>query len=218
MIKLIGFKRAVILGILLLLNLALASAYLLAFQPMQSNATMARDGVTAEISDLQGRIQNVKQEMELFKQNLPKYEALQQRGFFLDQDRFRLSRDLDAARTASGVKAFSYNIADIAQVYNMDASANMQRLILSRIDVNNVDILVDSDFFLFIDLMQQRFPAHLRLHSFHIRRAADLTEETLKVIASGQPARIIEADAIFDWMTLVPQVTAAVPGTPGATP
>lgn len=218
MIKLIGFKRAIILGVLLAINIVLACAYLFAFQPMQMDALAGRDGVTAEISDLQSRIQNVKQEIELFNQNLPKYQALQGRGFFLEQDRFRLGRDLDAARVASGVKAFSYNVANIADVPNADATANGQKLILSRIDITNPDLVTDVEFYQFLDTMLQQFPAHLRLNAFHLRRSDTLREETLKMIAAGQPAYIMQGDAVFDWMTMVPIAAPAAPGTPGATP
>lgn len=218
MIKLVGFKRAIILGALLVINLILACAFLFAFQPMETDALMARDGVTAEIDDLQGRIQNVRQEIELFNQNLPKYQTLADRGFFLEQDRFRLGRDLDAARVVSGVKAFSYNVANIADVSNSEAQAAGQRLILSRIDITNLDMNTDIEFFQLLDAMQRQFPAHLRLNAFHLRRTDALSEATLKLIASGQPSYIMQADVVFDWITMVPAAASAAPGTPGATP
>lgn len=218
MMKLIGFKRLLILGIMLGLNLFFGVVYMLAVDPLQSQAQSEYDAVTNEIGGLQGRIQNIKHEMAEFQKNLPKYEDLKTRGFFLDQDRFRMSRDLDALRASSGIKAFSYNIADIKDVPNATATTAQMKVINSRIDVNNVMVLTDEEFYKFLDQMQTQFPPQVRLQSFRVARATDFGAQTLQTIASGQPARTVEATAVFDWYTLVPITATADPNNPqGAT-
>lgn len=215
MMKLIGFKRALLLGIFLAINLVLGSVYLLGIEPMRSEAQMTYDSVNGEIGGLQGRIQNIKQEMALYQESLPKYEALHKNGFFLEQDRFRMGRDLGDVRGASGLRGFSYNIADIKDMPNSEAASQNMRLINSRIDINNVDTITDEEFYRFLDLMQTQFPTHVRVQSFRMQRAGILDEQVLKSLAGGQTIRIVDAAAVIDWMTIVP-LAPAVPAAPVA--
>lgn len=212
--KLIGVRRALVLVFLAVLNLAVAFVYLGVVEPMRQEATMARDGVAGQIADLQSRIQNIKQELELFHQNLPKYQALEKRGFFLGQDRFKMGRDLGDVRTLAGLSGFSYNINDIKPIENNDAASVQMRLINSRIQVSNVVTLLDNNFYTFLDMMNEAFPSHVRLHSFTVRKSAPLSETALTAITKKQQVNLMTAEANFDWLTMVP-ADAANPGAGG---
>lgn len=214
MIKLIGFKRLVTMAVLLGINAVVGGVYMTVVDPMRLQTEMAKAGLLAQIADLQGKIQNIKQEVADFHKNLPRYEELKTRGFFLEQDRFRMGRDLDAVRTASGIKAFSYNIADIKDVPNIEATQAQMRIISSRIDVSHVSLVTDEEFYKFIDLMQEQFPTQLRLQSFQVRRANELTPQALASMAEGKKVDIIDATVIFDWMTMVPMPPTADPNIP----
>ncbi len=115
-----------------------------------------------------------------------------------------MSRDLDAIRLAAGLRGFSYNINDIQTVKNADADAASMKLINSRILINNVGLLLDSDFYTFFDLMNDRFPSHLRMHSFMVSRTGPLTEQVLNGLSGPNALPVVVAEASYDWMTLVP--------------
>ena len=215
MIKLIGLKRGLILLALLAINVILLSIYMFGIEPMRMESEQQRDGVRAEIADFQGKIQNIKQEVITFNENLPKYNTMKDRGFFLPQDRFQMGRDLDAARAASRVKGFNYDISDIRTIPSIEATNAQMRLVNSRFELKNIDLLTDDDFFLFVDMMDQKFPQQLRLQSFTMRRTGELTADTLKNLATTGKAGILEVNATFDWFTLVPIPKTPDPATAG---
>lgn len=202
--KLIGIRRALVLVFLLALNAAVAFVYLGMIEPMRQEAEASRNGVIGQIADLQSRILNVKQELILFRENLPKYQVLEGRGFFLGQDRFKMGRDLGDVRTLAGLSGFSYNINDIKTVENADAAAAQLKLITSRIQVSNVVTLLDNNFYAFLDMMDEAFPAHVRLHSFTVKKSASLDEAALQAISKNQQVNLMTAEATFDWLTVVP--------------
>jgi hypothetical protein len=202
--KLIGVRRALILVFLLVLNLAVAFVYLGMIEPMRQGAESSRNGVVSQISDLQSRIQNIKQELDLFHQNLPKYQALETRGFFLGQDRFKMGRDLGDVRTLAGLSGFSYNINDIKTIDNNDTASIQMNLIASRIQVSNVVTLLDNNVYTFLDMMNEAFPAHVRLNSFTVKKSNPLSEAALTAITKNQQVSLMTAEATFDWLTIVP--------------
>lgn len=79
--KLIGIKRALLLGILLAINLALAGTFFFVIEPMRERARIQLLGIEGQIAGLQSKIQNVKRELADFERNLPRYEELKSVGF-----------------------------------------------------------------------------------------------------------------------------------------
>ncbi|MDE1151904.1 MAG: hypothetical protein PW788_05135 [Micavibrio sp.] len=215
MIKLIGIKRIIVLAILLGINVAIAIAYFLIFEPMRSETEEKLNGITTEISTLQGKIQNTKQDLIDYKINLPKFKQLKGMGFMSAQDRFQLSRDLNDVRTGAGVAGFSFRVDDIKKIENADATAAQMQLINSHISVDNVSSVLDINFYDFLDKMEINFPAHLRINDFTIERKDPVNADTLRKIAAQQPVSLISAKASFDWLTMIP-VPPVDPNNPNA--
>lgn len=204
MIKLIGIKRALILAILLAANLAIAGIFFFGILPMRAKASADLTTVQGEISSLQGKINNVKQELADFKRNLPKYENLKSVGFFSAQDRFQLERDLNKVQEKSGLQGFSYTVSEVQTLENADAQKSNSRIIKSVIKIENPFALVDKQFYDFVHVMMRDFPAHVRLQSFSLARKGALDNETLKKIRSQDIRTLMDANAVFEWMTIVP--------------
>ncbi len=202
--KLIGIKRALILAILLAINLAVAGLYFFVIEPMRSNATVQLSSIEGEISGLQSKIQNVKRELDDFKQNLPRYEQLNKVGFFNNQDRFELMRHLDAVKTESGLVGFPFDVTEVRELPSTDAAASQSRLVYSRISLKDLPTMVDIDFFRFVDVMMGTFPAHIRLNTFSIKRVPNLDTAFLTQVRKQEKISAIDAQATFDWMTIVP--------------
>lgn len=205
--KLIGIKRALILAILLAINLAIAGLYFLVIEPMRSRASIQLAGIEGEIAGLQSKIQGVKRELADFKVNLPKYEELNAVGFFNGQDRFELMRNLDRVKDQAGLAGFPFDVTEIKEVSNSDAAASKSRLVYSRISIKELPVLVDSDFYSFVDTMQQTFPAHVRLNSFEIARVNHMDAQLIKDIRAKKKHTAMNVKVSFDWLTIVPAAT-----------
>lgn len=203
--KLIGVRRALILAILFAVNLAIAAAFFLQLSPMRDDAQRKLDGVNTQIGDTSQKIASIKSDLETFNKTLPQYQALQAKGFTLNQDRFRMSRDLDDVRKKAQLAGFSFSIADIKKIESADAKGANLQLIDSRIKIDNVVSLLDLNFYDFVDLMGSDFPLHVRLQSFDLLRKDPLNAAALAHIARKDPVNLISATAEFDWLTVVPQ-------------
>ena len=201
--KLIGVKRALILAILLAINLAIAAVYFLQIGPMKEEAQMRLAGVNGEISTQSQKISNIRADLAKFRETLPLYQELERRGFALNQDRFRMSRDLDDVRNRAKLAGFSFVINDIKKIANTEADAAQMQLIDSRIKIDNVVSLIDPPLYEFIDLMQSQFPAHVRVQSFEITRKDPLDAVALGKITRRESVNLISAKVTFDWLTVV---------------
>lgn len=214
--KLIGIKRLILLGILAGINAAIAAAYFLWIGPMLTDSQNALAAVSGEISKRQGQIQNTKAELADYKENLPKYEALKGRGFMSGQDRFQISRDLDAVRTNAQLGGFSFNISDLRSIENADATAAQLKVLNSRITLDQVGSTLDVNFYDFNDRMNAQFPAHVRLQKMEIKRSLPLNNATMRRIAQLENVPLLTASTIYDWMTVVPLAPPVDPNNPNA--
>jgi len=204
--KRIGLKRLIILAVLLGLNAGIAAAFFLWIEPMRTEAAATVTRMEGEIKDLQTKITNIKFEIKEFERLKPKYEELHQQGFFLNQDRFGINRDLEGVRVKSGVRKFAFSVENVREIESKEAELAKMRLIGSRIELSKIDALLDTDFFHLIETMMQEFPSHIRLDSFQLSRAAPLNEKTMERLAeTGGNMSLIEARAYFDWVTIVPR-------------
>lgn len=209
MIKLIGIKRALILAVLLAANVAIAGIFFLAILPMNVKAGADLKKVEGEITALQKKINDVKNEVADFNRNLPRYEQLQSAGFFSAQDRFQLERDLNAVQTKSGVQGFNYTVSEVQTLDNAEAKKSKSRVIKSQINVENPFTMTDIEFYKLVMTMMRDFPSHVRLQSFNIARKEELDNETLSKIRTQELRSLISAAAVFEWMTIVPDDTPA---------
>lgn len=214
--KLIGIKRVILLAILAGINAAIAAAYFLWISPMLSDSQNSLSAMSGEISTLQGKIQNTKTELAEFKDNMPKYEALRARGFMSGQDRFQISRDLDAVRKNASLAGFNFNINDLQVVESTEAKDAKLRVLNSRLMVDQVSSLLDVNLYDFIDRMETDFPAHVRLQQLSIRRKEPLNNSALVRISLNEPINLVLASAVFDWVTVVPETPPVDPNNPNA--
>jgi hypothetical protein len=214
--KLIGLKRAIILAVLLLINVLIAGVYFLQVMPMAEESARKLNEVNGQIASTSQKISSIKADLETFKVTLPQYRELEAKGFTLPQDRFRMSRDLDAVRLKAELAGFKFTINDIRRVESPDVDPTPMQLIYRRIKVDNVESLLDINIYNFIDAMQRDFPAHTRFQSLQIRRKDPLNGAALAKIQRREKVDLITAEAQFDWLTIVPKATdEAGSGPPG---
>lgn len=216
MIKLLGFRRTLILGILLGLNVVFLAVYYLWATPQIGVHEMQLNGLRNEIGTLQTNIQNTKTDLQLLRENLPFYDELLRRGFYQDQDRFTMSRSLDEVKTAARIQGFSFSVGDIREIPNNDTAAAGKRLLHSRVELKGISSLMDVNFFDLLSTIEQDYPVHVRIHSYKIARDP-LTEEKLRRLTEGAVSTV-NAEIVFDWFSMggLAQEQGAVPGGPVA--
>lgn len=205
MIKLIGFKRIVLLTCLAALNLSLFGLYFFSIGPMLTEVTAQRDGLNAQVAELVGKIDNIKSDVAFVKDNTENFNNLQAQGFFWTQDRLIINRSLEALRNKSGVSTFSFSVGDVTEIPNATAAEINHRLISSRIKVEKIGSATDANIYALAQNMKEGFPAAVRIQNLSLTRTRDVNEQALKDLAQGMPVNFIDATLEFDWITMVPK-------------
>lgn len=217
MIKLLGLKRAMLLGILLAINILLGVAFATWAMPAKAEAEADLNRVKGEISGLQGKINTIKEDLRVLQADLPRYEALLARGFVQPQDRFVIGRSLEEVKNRTSLMGFSFSVGDIVTVPSNDAKLAGKRLISSRISISKVASLLDAHFFDFIQLLETDYPPHARINKFDIKKQTTVNAQMLQGLGQA-PKSLIDANLEVDWLTLdeIPQTPAGtMPGMPG---
>ena len=205
MIKLIGVQRIVAIVFLLAVNAAVGASWFFVMQPMQQQAQDNLNAVNAKINSLRLSIRNIKSELAQLKRDQGKYDALVNNGFFMQQDRFVIGKQLKTLRDQSGLMGFSYKVGDIRDIKDNDVAKAKYQLIDSQIDIDQVVSYTDINLFEFLQGLESNFPGHVRLDSFSVHRTGKIDKGMLKNIAEHKPVSLIDAKASFDWITMVPK-------------
>lgn len=214
MIKLLGFKRTLILGILLGVNALLGVIYLLWASPQTAALNTQLMGLRSEISNLQTGIQNTKTDMQMLEQNLPTYDMLIKKGFMQEQDRFVMSRALEDIKAKSHVQGFSFSVGDIREITNADAQLAGKRLLHSRVQLNSISSPLDINVFDMVRLIETEYPVHARISSFKISREGALNQERIDAMVEA-PVSLVASELVFDWFSMSDIPQAVTPGVPG---
>ena len=216
MIKLIGFKRLIFLACMVALNLSVLGVYFFSIGQMLDDVTSQKSTVDGQISELRGKIGNIKQDMAFAKDNLPKYNELKDKGFFQNQDRFAIDRIMKDLRAQTGISNFNYDVSALKEIPNADADAVNYRLIDSHIKVDKIISPLDTNIYILAQALPHVFPPYARIQKMDITRAAEVNEQALKDISEGKPVNFVNANIEFDWITMVPKPEAAA--SPANTP
>lgn len=215
MMKLIGLKRIIAICILLGINFLVFSVYLTTLAPMLEDAQRQLRAVDGQILDLRGKIATAKQETAFVKENLPKYRELQDKGLFLEQDRFMIDRLLQDMRSKAGIANFSFAVGDLTALPNADAESIGYTLASSRISIDKIISPLDNNIYVFLQNIKDAFPEYTRLQKFSIQRTAKVNEQLLNDLSDGKQVSAVGANIVFDWMTLASNASGQFPDAAG---
>ncbi len=215
--KLIGGKRLTQLAVLGGLNVCLLAGWLLWAMPLKEETQTELSGIEGQIGNLRASILNVKDEMKFFQENQANYETMKTSGFFMPQDRFVISRQLEDMRRVFRIIGFSYVIGDNEAVPNTDAQGSKSKLINSRIKFTNMNLYIDTDIYAFLNALNGFLPGYARINDVEIRRTNEFSNDSLQKIMDRLPVGLLEATVTVDLMTMVPEadLPIAAPGTGG---
>ena len=100
-------------------------------------------------------------------------------------------------------------MSEVQTLENAEAKKSKSRIIKSQITIERPFALVDRQFYDFVHVMMQDFPAHVRLQSFALARRGELDNETLAKVRTQEIRSLMDANAVFEWMTIVPEEAPA---------
>lgn len=203
-VKLVGTRRAALLGVTLSINLAIAAAWFFVVEPMRVKGEMGLAGVNAQIGQLAQNTQNIKLELAAFPAKYEYYARLEKSGFFSAQDRFEAGRLIDVLREKAGLLGYQYRIDALQDMADDKAAASNLRLVRSSVTIDSISSVLDTNVFTLLRVIRDVFPQHTRIDKFEIRRVKELDEPTLRQIAQA-PVQLTGASVTFDWLTIMPQ-------------
>lgn len=206
MIQLIGIQRLAAIFLLLLVNGAAGAAYFVVLEPLRAQAETDFNSMKNQVTKLRSDIYNMKEDLKKLQAGIVDYEALQEKGYFLQQDRFLISRQLEDVRLASELGGFSFDVSSIQSVPNAEVEKAGYKLQHSKIIINNVVSYTDQSFFDFLQEYTDSFPGHGRVASYTISRKGDVTPTELQRVRNRESVSLIDARAELNWFTMVQDV------------
>lgn len=204
MIKVIGAKRVVILGVLVVLNAATAALTYLYMVPEADASEKRLRTLRGENQTTSADIERMQIEFEQLDQQQDKFDALKADGFFKAQVRSvakKLFKDIqDESRVVSAVA--SVRPGSIEE--NEEAKKSNYKVLVSPVDIQ-IQAFDDGDIFNYLHILEQKFPGHLAIDKISMQRATDISGPVLRAIATGGNPVLINANVKFSWRTMIPE-------------
>lgn len=201
-VKLIGVTRLTMLGLTASVFFLFFAIYLFVVNPMLEDAQSQLSRVKGEISSLRNKINSVKKDIEYMNENVSKYEAILNQGFFDDQDRFKVVSVIDELKAKAGVEKFSYTIGEREEVESADAKTMGYALVKRSIKLSSIQDVIDINIYSFFQRIKDIFPTYVHIKDFAIKKNKNVTIPILRDIANNKEKNMVTAEISFDWVTL----------------
>ena len=203
MIKVLGFKRIVILLSLLGLNAFLGFLAYMHFIPQQDMKERELRGVRGEVSTLRADIEGLMVEFEQLDEQREEFEELKKDGFFDGQSRRKAELIFKKIQERSGVISAVASIDSGEFEDNEEAKKANHKILKSPMKVN-IEAVNDLDVFRYIYLVDEFFPGHVTIDKINLKRQSDVSGTVLRGIASGKNPPLVTADLEMSWRTMIP--------------
>ena len=206
MIKILGFRRIIILAVLLALNTVFGLSAYMYFMPQKTSKDRELRTMRGKVSTLKADIDGLLVEFDQLDQQLDTYKALKDRGFFDTQSRRKAELVLQEIQDRSSVISAVASIAGGEFGENTQAIKADHQILKSPIQIN-IEALNDLDVYRYIYLMDEYFPGHISIENISIKRESDLNGVVLRAIASKNPPPLVKANLELSWRTMIPITT-----------
>ncbi len=204
MIKILGIKRVMTLGIMIAVNLVLAAALYSLILPQKAKSENELRSTRSAVNARRDEVTKLKTEYEQIQEQKNLFGNLQDAGFFGTQDRIEARKMIEQIQLESKVLAARYDIQAIQVQENPVAAVSDHVILHSPVKVS-LDALDDIDVYSFMYWAQNAFPGHIGITGLTVERKLDVDEITLKQIGNGVPVVLVTATVDFSWDTMVPR-------------
>ncbi len=204
MIKILGFRRVIILLALAALNGLLAAGYYLYMAPEQIKLERNLKSVRGLASSVQSDIAKLEVEFSQLEDQQAKFEDLRSDGFFEDQDRYELENALQMTQAESNVLLAKATVSAGEILEDENAQKSEHKILSSEITID-IEATNDLDIYKYLFLLEKNVPGHISIEEFNIVRDGDISGTVLRSIASGEEPTLVTAKVRFFWKTMIPQ-------------
>jgi len=211
MVKVLGFRRIVILLALIAINAILGAVAYMHFIPQKDIKERELRGVRGQVSTLRTDISNLEIEFEQLDEQREEFEMLKKDGFFDGQSRRKAELIFQKIQKSSGVVSAVASVSAGAFEENEEAKKANHKILNSPIVVR-IEAVNDLDIYRYIYLVNEFFPGHVGIDTIKIRREADVSGTVLRGIASGKNPPLVTADLRLAWRTMIPDTDNAQQG------
>lgn len=204
MIDILGYKRVILLSVLLLLNIALiglAYAYLFPKQQIRQNELY---GIQGEVSNLSADIDRIQIQLDQLKDQKGAFEGLREYGFFNNQSRLAAKNILESVQKEARVSSAVASVGRGEVEPSINADKAGYKVVRSPIKVT-LGAVDDIAIYKYIDLIKKAFPGHVSIVDMSISRESEVTGTILRGIASGQNPSLTQANIELIWRTMIPE-------------
>lgn len=203
MMNLLGFKRLVIIGALLLLNVVLIPSLYLYFLPQNARLQSQLQDLTAQATQKATEAQNLREQFATIQQQKVLFENIQAAGFLTDQSRAVARRRIEEIQQFTHVLRAGYEVS-AATIEKYDEATAAGYMVLDSPLTINVDALDDVDIYNFIYWIEMTMPGHIALEDLKMERNYTVNEGTLRNIGNGIPTVMVKGTMKVAWRTMVP--------------
>jgi len=217
MIYVLGTKRLIILGALIVINVLVGSLTYFYLVPRGVKLSSELTAVTGSLTQKRGETERLRLQFSQINDQKALFQVLETTGFFSDQNRASASKRIDDIQQFIRILSVKYNIK-AAEVIQSEKLAEPGYVILrSPIEVN-IDAMDDIDIYNFVYWMENTFSGYLTLKELKLERASDINEAILRQIGNGVSAPLIKASLVFSWSTLIKKAPVDPNAAPEVTP
>lgn len=202
-INILGIRRIILLAVLVALNGLMAAVIYNYLSPETQKSEALLRNVTSENQRLQINIMRMHDEFKQIDNLKDRFAKLRADGFFSEQDRRSAEARLTTIKEQSGVNSALVSIASAQAERTGLADQAKHRIMVTDMDIE-ITALDDVSVYRYWNLMKSKFPGHVQLESFSIRRINELDQNALTMVANGQNIDVVRAEMAVKWRTLLP--------------
>lgn len=204
MISVIGFKRLIILVVLLSINIALGAGTYMYLAPEQQKTEKQLRTVRTKLSNVKYDLERMQVEFEQLDQQQDRFDKLKEDGFFSNQVRSTAKDLFSLIQDRSNVISAKVSVKSGVIEDNKDAQKSKHKVLKSLIDIE-IKAFDDADVYAYLSLVLNKFPGHVAVDNVTIKRVKDISSPVLRAIKSGANPELINASLVLSWRTLIPE-------------
>lgn len=201
MIRIIGYQKIIILGVLAALISFLFYYGDIVLRPKTQQNQYELSKNISEISSMTKNINKLVSGLDNFSSQKKQFNQIQETGFFEQQDRVLAKQRLNAMEKECRLSV-RYNIRPAKVQENDDVKQSGYKILKTDMDFS-LEAMDDADIYKFIYLLNYGFPGQIIITGFDLTREQKITHPVLRKIGSGGVEVLVKATIKASWYTMV---------------
>lgn len=207
MIRILGFRRVLILSVLAVLNVAFAAGIYYYLMPQATSYEQQLAATKGQVSTIQSDIQKLLIEFEQLEEQQGQFNMLKERGFLSSQGRRQAEIVFGKVQQQSRVVSAVANVR-AANVEPSEIAAKAgYTMLVSPIEVK-IEAMEDIDIYRYLTILSSQFPGHIAMDNITMKRMIDVSNPVLRGIATGESVPLVSAEFKMSWRTMISQEDA----------